>query len=106
MKLVNLDKFATKLKIQINGQEYEISGMTVEQVINQPDLDNFNTEQERIENYAKYISNSSNIPYEEILKLEANQIGALMDLTRGVSPEIVEENYSGDRAPVNDNKKK
>lgn len=84
MKKVNLNKLKTNTPVDLDGVEYTVRGVTVEEFIN----DEFNipddaTVEERIKAMVKAINKLSGIPEDVLLKQEFAVLNAIMAISQG-----------------------
>jgi hypothetical protein len=90
MKIVNLDKFAEKQKFILEGKEYEIRGMTVNEYISDnwmEKIDEQATEKERVETIIKTICKLSDVPEEVLWRQPFEVLTILLQLSQGVNPD-------------------
>lgn len=94
MKVINLDKFKTEQTVLLDGTEYTVRGITVEQWLdevgeedNEKELDT----KEQFERYISQLAKLSTIPTEVLRVQQFPVLTALMQIAQGLDPEAKDE---------------
>jgi hypothetical protein len=87
MKVINLDKFKRTQKVIINGQMYEVYGVTVDMFLNEASSVEAATPKENVETMVKLLGTITNIPMEVLKSLTFDVLNALIQVSQGVDPD-------------------
>lgn len=84
MKKINLDKLKTRTPVELDGVEYTVRAVTVEEFVN----DEFNipedaTAEERTKAMIQAIHKLSGIPVDVLMKQEFGVLNAIMAISQG-----------------------
>lgn len=95
MKVVNLDKFRNKSIVILDGEQYEVKGLTVNMYLNDSDFAEMNANPEdqkgQIERMLNILTKLSNVPREVLVEQDFAVLSALMLVAQGGNPEEKEE---------------
>jgi len=90
MEIINLDKFAKVQKVQYQGKEYNISGMTVQQFLEDSDIGKLDDEKtsvkEKIAIMVNAIEKQSDFDRETLMKMPFSVLDALIMVSQGEDP--------------------
>lgn len=84
MKVVNLDKYKTNVAIKLDGKEYVIRGITVDEFINEKfKMPEGMTDKDSFIAIIKMIAELTGAPEETLAKQELGVLMAIMDIING-----------------------
>lgn len=94
MKTFNLDKFANKRTVELNGKTYTIKGLTLEDEINgniSERIMNAETVKDRLIALKDFVTAATDFTEDEIKKMNIEMLFALFKIAQGIDPEKEDE---------------
>jgi len=89
MKVINLDKFKSIQKVQLNGKEYEVYGLTVDDYLNKGVIDKIDkakASEKKVSAMLEALEKFTNIPKSVLVKQEFPVLSALIMVVQGIDP--------------------
>jgi hypothetical protein len=88
MKVINLDKFKAVQMVSLDGKEYEVKGLTVDQYLKGEieKLEEATSEKEKLENILAVLTGLTNVPRSVLVKQPFPVLNALIQICQGNDP--------------------
>ncbi len=109
MEIINLDKFADSQKVSYRGKEYTITGMTVDQFINDENIakldDSKTTTKDKIKIMVDVLSKQSTFELDVLLAMPFSVLDALILVSQGENPNQLTKKSKTEKEKTDSKKK-